>query len=113
MVPLDLVGTGRLDFEAPDFDRFPCLRIGFEAAEAGGSAPAVLNAANEVAVDAFLTRRLEFTRIARVAEATVAACAGGETPRTLDDVLELDGVARTRAAELVKAMSSRSRTPGT
>ena len=107
VAPLDLVGTARLDFEAPDFDRFPCLRLGFEAAEAGGSAPAVLNAANEVAVDAFLNRHLEFTRIARVAEATVTACAG-EAPRTLDDVLELDGVARTRAAELVEAMSNRS-----
>ena len=107
VAPLDLAGTARLDFEAPDFDRFPCLRLGFEAAEAGGSAPAVLNAANEVAVDAFLNRRLEFTRIAGVAEATVAACAG-EAPRTLDDVLELDGVARTRAAECVKAMSNRN-----
>ena len=50
VAPLDLAGTARLDFEAPDFDRFPCLRLGFEAAEAGGAAPAVLNAANEVAV---------------------------------------------------------------
>ena len=107
VAPLDLAGIARLDFEAPDFDRFPCLRLGFEAAEAGGAAPAVLNAANEVAVDAFLDRRLEFTRIARVAEATVAACAG-QAPRTLDDVLELDGVARTRAAEFVNAMSSRN-----
>ena len=105
VAPLDLVSTSRLDFEAPDFDRFPCLRLGFEVAEAGGAAPAALNAANEVAVDAFLNRRLRFTRIARVAEATVAACAG-EGPGTLDDVLDLDSRARARAAEFVRAMSS-------
>ena len=111
VAPLDLVSTARLDFEAPDFDRFPCLRLGFEAAEAGGSAPAVLNAANEIAVDAFLDRRLPFTRIASVAEATLAACAG-EEPRALDGVLELDRVARTRAAEFVEDMSNGNRTPG-
>ncbi len=107
VAPLDLVSTARLDFEAPDLDRFPCLRLGFEAAEAGGSAPAALNAANEVAVDAFLRRRLRFTEIARVAEETVAACAADE-PRALDDVLELDGAARARAAEIITTVSSRS-----
>ena len=107
VAPLDLVSTARLDFEAPDFDRFPCLRLGFEAARAGGSAPAALNAANEVAVDAFLNRRLRFTAIARVAEETVAACAADE-PRTLDDVLAVDGAARARAAEFVATASSRS-----
>ena len=101
----DPVSTSRLDFEAPDFDRFPCLRLGFEAAEAGGAAPVALNAANEIAVDAFLNRRLRFDRIAGVAEATVTACAG-EEPRTLDDVLDLDGLARVRAAEFIRATSS-------
>ena len=104
--PLDLVSTARLDFEAPEFERFPCLRLGFEAAEAGGSAPVVLNAANEVAVDAFLQRHLPFTRIACVAEGTLAACTG-EEPRSLDDVLELDGMARALAAEFVAATSNR------
>ena len=107
VVPLDLVSTARLDFEAPDFDRFPCLRLGFEAAQAGGSAPTALNAANEVAVAAFLSGRLRFTDIARVAEETVSACAADE-PRTLDDVLELDGAARARAAEFVAKASNRS-----
>ena len=107
VAPLDLVSTARLDFEAPDFDRFPCLRLGFEAAEARGSAPAALNAANEVAVDAFLSGRLRFTAIARVAEETVSACAADE-PRTLDDVLELDGAARARAAEYITTVSNRS-----
>ena len=107
VAPLDLASTARLDFEAPDFDRFPCLRLGFEAAQAGGSAPAALNAANEVAVDAFLNRRLRFTEIARVAEATVAACAADE-PRALDDVIELDGAARRRAADFITTISNRS-----
>ena len=105
VAPLDLVGTSQLDFEAPDFDRFPCLRLGFEAAGIGGAAPAALNAANEVAVDAFLNGRMRFTQIARVAEATVAACSG-EEPRTLDDVLDLDSLARIRAAEFIKSLSN-------
>ena len=100
VAPLDLVNTSRLDFEAPDLDRFPCLRLGFEAARAGGSAAVVLNAANEVAVDAFLDRRLRFTRIASVVEATVAACAGAE-PGDLDTVLDVDERARAQAAEFV------------
>ena len=99
VAPLDLVSASRFDFEAPDLDRFPCLRLGFEAARAGGSAAAVLNAANEVAVGAFLDRRLRFTRIASVVEATVAACAGAE-PCDLDAVLDVDERARARAAEL-------------
>ena len=103
VAPLDLVNVSRLDFEAPNFERFPCLRLGFEAARAGGAAPAVLNAANEVAVDAFLNRRLRFTQIARVAEATVAACAGAE-PGTLDAVLDIDAQARVRAAEFIAAV---------
>ena len=107
VAPLDLVSTARLDFEPPDFDRFPCLRLGFEAAQAGGSAPAALNAANEVAVEAFLSRHLRFTEIARVAEETISACAADE-PRTLDDVLALDGAARARAAECITTASSRS-----
>ena len=104
VAPLDFTSTSRLEFEAPDFERFPCLRLGFEAARAGGAAPAALNAANEVAVEAFLNRRLRFTAIAPVAEATVEACAGGE-PDTLDAVLDIDARARARAAEAVAAMS--------
>ena len=104
VAPLDFTSTSRLEFEAPDFERFPCLRLGFEAARAGGTAPAALNAANEVAVEAFLNRRLRFTAIAPVAESTVEACAG-EEPETLDAVLDIDARARARAAEAVAAMS--------
>ena len=63
---LDLLRVGRLDFQAPDDRRFPCLRLARTAAEVGGTAPAMLNAANEVAVDAFLNRRIRFTEIASI-----------------------------------------------
>ena len=102
--PLDLPGVSRLDFDVPDMERFPCLRFGFEAARAGGAAPTVLNAANEVAVDAFLDRRLRFTDIARVIEETTANAALANVD-SLDAVLEVDALARTRAAERVAAMA--------
>ena len=63
MSGLDLLQHGRLDFEAPDLDAFPCLRLAFDALQAGGTAPAMLNAANEVAVSAFLQRRIAFLSI--------------------------------------------------
>ena len=69
---LDLIELGELTFEAPDVDSFPCLRLAREAAEAGGTAPCVLNAANEVAVHAFLAGDLSFTGIARVIESTLS-----------------------------------------
>ena len=68
VAPLDLFAIARLDFEAPDEQRFPCLRLARQAAEAGNSAPAMLNAANEVAVAAFLERRIRFPQIARIIE---------------------------------------------
>ncbi|UVL62811.1 1-deoxy-D-xylulose-5-phosphate reductoisomerase [Pseudomonas sp. B21-032] len=68
VAPLDLFAVARLDFKAPDEQRFPCLRLAREAAEAGNSAPAMLNAANEVAVEAFLQRRIRFPEIASMIE---------------------------------------------
>lgn len=68
VAPLDLFAIARLDFQAPDEQRFPCLRLARQAAEAGNSAPAVLNAANEVAVEAFLQRRIRFPEIAGMIE---------------------------------------------
>ncbi|HKS14298.1 MAG TPA: 1-deoxy-D-xylulose-5-phosphate reductoisomerase [Pseudomonas sp.] len=68
VAPLDLFAIARLDFQAPDEQRFPCLRLARQAAEAGNSAPAVLNAANEVAVEAFLQRRIRFPEIASMIE---------------------------------------------
>ena len=97
---LDFSRPLRLDFEPPDFGRAPCLRLGYEAARAGGTVPAVLNAANEVAVAAFLDRRTTFDAIPRVVEETL----GRSVPRaadTLDAILDEDGAAREIAAGLV------------
>ena len=93
--PLDLFAIGRLDFERPDEQRFPCLRLAREAVQAGGSAPAMLNAANEVAVEAFLQRRIRFTDIARMIESVLNALPV-RAVEALDTVFEAD----TRAREL-------------
>lgn len=93
--PLDLFAIGRLDFERPDEQRFPCLRLAREAVQAGGSAPAMLNAANEVAVEAFLQRRIRFTDIARMIESVLSALPV-RAVEALDTVFEAD----TRAREL-------------
>jgi 1-deoxy-D-xylulose-5-phosphate reductoisomerase len=93
---LDLVQIARLSFEAPDFDKFPCLRIAQEAARAGGTMPAVLNAANEVAVAAFLGRRLNFAGIAGVIESVLQQHEAGPV-RSLDDALSADAWARRHA----------------
>jgi len=94
---LDLIARGRLDFEAPDEQRFPCLRLAREALVAGGTAPAVLNAANEVAVAAFLAGRLSFPGIAAVIADTLAA-QPSMPAGTLDDLLAVDEQARRIAA---------------
>ena len=99
---LDFVRLGKLEFQAPDFARFPCLRLAFAALEAGGTAPAVLNAANEVAVQAFLDRRIRFTDIAAVVEHAlerVPTSAAEELAALLDD----DSQARTVAARWIAA----------
>jgi 1-deoxy-D-xylulose-5-phosphate reductoisomerase len=71
VAPLDLAELGRLTFERPDEEAFPCLRLAREAAQAGGTAPCAMNAANEVAVQAFLDREMPFTGIAEVIERTL------------------------------------------
>jgi 1-deoxy-D-xylulose-5-phosphate reductoisomerase len=90
---LDLVELGALTFEAPDLDAFPCLRLAREAAEAGGTAPCVLNAANEVAVHAFLAGDLPFTGIARVIESTLAELPA-QPVRHFSDLYAADAHAR-------------------
>jgi len=104
--PLDLFGVGRLDFAQPDFVRFPALRLGYRALEEGGTSPATMNAANEIAVAAFLERRLPFLAITAVIEAVMnASC---RRPLAgLDDVLEADAAARRQAALQVEAMAAR------
>ena len=97
---LDIVRAGRLDFEAPDLERFPCLRLAREAAEAGGTAPAILNAANEVAVGAFLERRLAFVEIPRII-GEVLARHSVRTADSLEEVLIADEWARRQATAAV------------
>jgi 1-deoxy-D-xylulose-5-phosphate reductoisomerase len=94
---LDLIEAGRLDFSAPDARRFRCLALAQEAARAGGLAPAILNAANEVAVAAFLESRLNFLEIATVIESVMASSPGGPI-RSLDEVFAADREARAAAA---------------
>jgi len=99
---LDLVSRGSLGFEAPDYARFPCLGLAEAAAASGGTAPAVLNAANEVAVGAFLEERLNFTRIPAVIELVL----GRHRPSpadSLDDILGADAWARREAEREVLA----------
>jgi 1-deoxy-D-xylulose-5-phosphate reductoisomerase len=91
--PLDLCQIGTLNFERPDIQRFPCLRLAYEALSEGGNAPAVLNAANEVAVEAFLGGNLGFTRIPGVIAQTLADVPWKEVA-SMEDVLAADGVAR-------------------
>ena len=103
---LDFTKIARLTFEAPDTDRFPALRLARESLEASGQATNVLNAANEVAVAAFLEDRIRFTQIAETVERTLETqgrCAGFcDTPDTLDDVIACDRAAR-KAAQSVLA----------
>lgn len=100
--PLDLVGLGELTFFAPDEERFPATRLAREAAQAGGAAPAMLNAANEVAVAAFLAGQIPFTRIALSVERILNETAVSSAPASLDEVLALDGETRARAAALLE-----------
>ena len=101
MAPLDLVAIGRLDFEAPDPVRFPALALARQALDAGGARPAILNAANEVAVAAFLARRIGFLEIAAIVADTLN-CYDPPAPETLNAVLLVDGEARRLAGERVK-----------
>ena len=100
--PLDLAGIGTLTFETPDEDRFPATRLAREAALAGGAAPAVLNAANEVAVAAFLDGKIQFTQIAVVVANTLANYAP-PPPATLADVMAIDTDARARASAMLES----------
>lgn len=97
---LDLITTARLDFEAPDMERFPCLRLGYEAARAGGTATTVLNAANEVAVAAFLDGRIPLTAIATLVESELAAHSAVPADH-LDTVLAADAAARASVSAAI------------
>ncbi|HEY4451467.1 MAG TPA: 1-deoxy-D-xylulose-5-phosphate reductoisomerase [Solirubrobacteraceae bacterium] len=102
--PLDLAAVGALTFEPVDLDAFPCLRLAGEAARAGGTAPCVLNAANEIAVHAFLAGRLRFLEIPAVIERALSEL-GSEPVRSFESLYEADRRAREHAGEAVAALS--------
>ena len=99
---LDLARIGALHFETPNLGRFPCLRLAYEALHLGGGAPALLNAANEVAVARFLSGEIGFTDIPRVIERVLAHCPSGAVS-SIDDVLETDAAARACAESWLAA----------
>jgi 1-deoxy-D-xylulose-5-phosphate reductoisomerase len=103
---LDFAEIGKLTFEVPDVVRFPLLRLAREALKDGGAAPNVLNAANEVAVAAFLNGRLPFAEIAATVEEVLRSDAWGtQVPSGLEDVYELDALSRKLASEWVQKRS--------
>jgi len=102
---LDLAKIGRLDFQEPDLQRFPALRLAREAVSAGGAGPIALNAANEVAVAAFLQRRIGFLTISQVAGDVlndVLSDRSQRSPETFEQVFEIDRLARLRTLERLK-----------
>jgi 1-deoxy-D-xylulose-5-phosphate reductoisomerase len=100
VAPLDLIATARLDFEAPDEGRFPCLRLARESVARGGTAMAICNAANEIAVAAFLADEIRFTDIPQIIESTLERITSVE-PNTLSVVETADSEARSVACEAV------------
>ena len=104
VAPLDLASVGRLDFEAIDDARFPCVKLAYQALKQGGTAATVLNAANEIAVEAFLDRRVAFTAIAEIVERVLDSTPIGGM-NTLDDVYQADSLARANAREALRAVA--------
>ena len=102
---LDLAAVGALTFEPPDLEAFPCLRLAREAAESGGTGPCVLNAANEIAVHAFLAGRLGFMGIPAVIEQTLERV-GATRVHAFDSLYQADGDARAVASELAGALAA-------
>jgi 1-deoxy-D-xylulose-5-phosphate reductoisomerase len=101
---LDLASVGQLSFEQPDPDTFACLRLAREAGEVGGTAPCVLNAADEVAVEAFLGARIPFTGIPEVIDRTLEAIPGGPV-RHFEDLFDVDEAAREHARGLIEGLA--------
>ena len=103
--PLDLCAVGRLDFEPPGLDRFPCLSLAIQAAESGGTAPTILNAANEIAVAAFLAGRIRYTAISSLVGATLERLPAQAVSRDgLESLLEVDRQARAMAEQLLPTL---------
>jgi 1-deoxy-D-xylulose-5-phosphate reductoisomerase len=104
VAPLNLTTVGRLDFEAIDDTRFPCVKLAYQALRQGGTAATVLNAANEIAVEAFLERRVAFTAIAEIVERVLDSTPLDEM-NTLDDVYHADSLARANAKQALRAVA--------
>ncbi len=102
--PLDIFTVARLDFEEPDIERFRCLGLAYQAMQRGGTAPTILNAANEVAVDSFLHNELSFVKIAEVIEACLDAVDIRDADE-LDSILDADRKAREKAMQIITAMN--------
>ena len=100
----DFAGMGALTFQKPDFEKFPCLDLAFKACDTGKTLPAVLNAANETAVQAFLDQRLSFAKIPKVIEKTMNRHSVAEHA-SLDDILEADKWARKEAEDVIKSVN--------
>ena len=100
---LDLSRVGSLTFQPPDPERFPLLELGYQAARAGGAYPVALNAANEIAVGAFLEGRIPFTAIPKVVD-RVFSSVGEEECRILDEILYVDSLARLRAEDMIRCL---------
>jgi 1-deoxy-D-xylulose-5-phosphate reductoisomerase len=100
---LDLLTTARLDFCAPDLIRFPCLRIAYEALNMGGTAPTILNAANEIAVEAFLAEQIGFMDIPNTIEAVLAA-ASVEQIESIEQLVAIDVHARLAARKQISLL---------
>ncbi len=99
--PLDIFEVRQMDFERPSLERFPCLRLAYEAIKAGGVMPTVLNAANEIAVDAFLNEKVRFTDIAKIIEQTMAEF-NAEQADSLEIILATDKQARDVAEQVIE-----------
>lgn len=104
VAPLDIFQVGHMDFEQPDLQRFPCLRLAFEAIKAGGIMPTVLNAANEIAVEAFLDEQVRFVDIADIIERSMAEF-NPIAANSLETILEADKQARRIAQSIIKQLS--------
>jgi len=102
--PLNILDVAKLDFEQPDLDRFPCLRLCYEAIKTGGTASIILNAANEVAVAAFLDEKIAFTEIAQVIEQTLNISTITDDVSSLERILEADTMARTITNECIRTI---------
>ena len=98
---LDFMLNNQLSFELPSYDRFPCLRLAYEALQAKGTAPAILNAANEVAVEAFLTGDISFTAIPKLIEKTLTN-SDVVAVDSIDTVLQADAATRKMATQFME-----------